>query len=167
MIQFIKDLKSQKYTSLALTSIDIIFILSFLLILLICCSLFHKAFAVSPAFDQNFIPDQETSNQRNDWVQTYGNNSTHLRSDHANLLAVDYLSDGKTHTTFWQHQIWKMLLHTVNHSKGLGMVCLLPLFPCLQLQDITEPITTFILKQLMENGVNIFTNYHQQVLQRL
>ncbi len=102
MIQFIKDLKSQKYTSLALTSIDIIFILSFLLILLICCSLFHKAFAASPAFDQIFIPDQETSNQRNDWVQTYGNNSTHLRSDHANLLAVDYLSDGKTlDTTFW------------------------------------------------------------------
>ena len=76
--------------------------LSFLLILLICCFLFHKAFAASPAFDQIFIPDQETSNQRNDWVQTYGNDSTHLRSDRANLLAVDYLSDGKTlDTTFW------------------------------------------------------------------
>jgi hypothetical protein len=91
MIQFIKDLQSQKYTSLA-----------FLLILLICCFLFHKAFAASPAFDQIFIPDQETSNQRNDWVQTYGNDTTHLRSDHANLLAVDYLSDGKTlDVTFW------------------------------------------------------------------
>ena len=102
MIQFIKDLQSQKYTSLALTSIDIIFMISFLLILLICCFLFHKAFAASPAFDQIFIPDQETSNQRNDWVQTYGNDSTHLRSDRANLLAVDYLSDGKTlDTTFW------------------------------------------------------------------
>ncbi|HYZ59079.1 MAG TPA: hypothetical protein VE544_05420, partial [Nitrososphaeraceae archaeon] len=76
--------------------------LSFLLILLICCSLFHKAFAASPAFDQIFIPDQETSNQRNDWVQTIGNDSAHLRSDHANLLAVDYLSDGKTlDATFW------------------------------------------------------------------
>ena len=102
MIQFIKDLQSQKFTSLALTSIDIIFILSFLLILLTCCSLFHKAFAASPAFDQIFIPDQETSNQRNDWVQTFGNDSAHLRSDHANLLAVDYLSDGKTlDATFW------------------------------------------------------------------
>jgi len=30
------------------------------------------------------------------------------------------------------------------HSRGLGMACLLPLFPCLQLQDITEPITTII-----------------------
>jgi hypothetical protein len=68
----------------------------------ICCSLFHKAFAASPAFDQIFIPDQETSNQKNDWVQTYGNDSTHLRSDHANILAVDYLSDGKTlDATFW------------------------------------------------------------------
>jgi hypothetical protein len=80
MIQFIKDLQSQKYTSLALTSIDIIFMLSFLLILLICCFLLHKDFAASPAFDQIFIPDLEISNQRNDWVQTYGNHSTHLRS---------------------------------------------------------------------------------------
>src|SRR5918994_4913578 len=102
MIQFIKDLQSQKYTSLALTSIDIIFMISFLLILLIWCFLFHKAFAASPAFDQIFIPDQETGNQRNDWVQTHGNHSTHLRSDHANLLAVDYFSDGKTlDATFW------------------------------------------------------------------
>ncbi len=76
--------------------------LLFLLILLICCSLFHKAFAASRAFDQIFIPDQETSNQRNDWVQTYGNDSFNLKSDHANLLAVDYLSDGKTlDATFW------------------------------------------------------------------
>ncbi|MPZ08398.1 MAG: hypothetical protein GEU26_18620 [Nitrososphaeraceae archaeon] len=95
-------MQSQKYISLALTSIDIIFILLILLILLISCSLFHKAFAASPAFDQIFITDEETSNQRNDWVQTYGNDSTHLRSDHTNLLAVDYLSDGKTlDTTFW------------------------------------------------------------------
>jgi hypothetical protein len=134
----------------------------------ICCSLFHKAFAASPAFDQIFIPDQETSNQKNDWVQTYGNDSTHLRSDHANILAVDYLSDGKTlDATFWLASNLENELYIVNHSKGLDMVCLLPLFPCLQLQDITEPITTFILKQLMEDGVNIFTNYHKQVLLHL
>lgn len=95
-------MQSQKYISLALTSIDIFFILLLLLILLISCSLFQKAFAASPAFDQIFITDEETSNQRNDWVQIYGNDSTHLRSDHTNLLAVDYLSDGKTlDTTFW------------------------------------------------------------------
>ena len=38
----------------------------------------------------------------NDWVQTYGNDSTHLRSDYTNILAVDYLSDGKTlNATLW------------------------------------------------------------------
>ena len=95
-------MQSQKYIPLALTSIEIIFILLFLLILLISCFLFNRASAASPAFDQIFITDEKISNQRNDWVQTYGNDSSHLRSDYANLLAVDYLSDGKTlDTTFW------------------------------------------------------------------
>jgi hypothetical protein len=94
-------MQSQKYIPLALTSIDIIFILLFLLILLISCFLFNKALAESPAFDQIFITDEKISNQRNDWVQTYGNDNSHLRSDYTNLLAVDYLSDGKTlDTTF-------------------------------------------------------------------
>ena len=65
-------------------------------------SLFHKTFAESSAFDQVLIPDKEIGKQRNDWVQTYGNDSTHLKSDYANILAVDYASDGKTlDTTFW------------------------------------------------------------------
>ena len=85
-----------------LTSIDIIFILLFLLVLLISCSLFHNAFAASPAFDQIFITDEQMGHERNDWVQTYGNDSTHLRSDYTNILAVDYLSDGKTlNATLW------------------------------------------------------------------
>ena len=93
------DLQSQKYLFLAFASIDIIFML---LLLLISYSLFHKVFAASPVFDQVLISDKEISNQRNDWVQTYGNDSTHLRSDYTNLLAVDYHSDGKTlDTTFW------------------------------------------------------------------
>jgi hypothetical protein len=95
-------LQSQKNIPLASTSIHIIFILLFVLILLIFCFLFNKAFAASPAFDQNFITDDKISNQRNDWIQTFGNDSSHLRSDYTNLLAVDYLSDGKTlDTTFW------------------------------------------------------------------
>ncbi len=98
----ITDLQSQKNLSLAFASIDILFMLLLLLLLLISYSLFHEASAASPAFDQNFITDEKISNQRNDWVQTYGNDSTHLRSDYTNLLAVDYLSDGKTlDTTFW------------------------------------------------------------------
>jgi hypothetical protein len=92
-------LQSQKYIPLALTSIDIIFIL---LILLTSCFLFNKASAASPAFDQIFITDEKISNKSNDWVQTSGNDSSHLRSDYTNLLAVDYLSNGKTlDTTFW------------------------------------------------------------------
>jgi hypothetical protein len=85
---------------LALTSIEIIFILLFLSVLLISSSLFHKAFAESPAFDQIFITDAQMGGH--DWVQTYGNDSTHLRSDYANILAVDYISDGKTlNATLW------------------------------------------------------------------
>ncbi len=85
-----------------LTSIVIIFILLFLIVVLFSCSLFRNAFAASPAFDQIFITDEQMSDQRNDWVQTYGNDSSHLRSDYTNLLAVDYLSEGKTlDATLW------------------------------------------------------------------
>jgi hypothetical protein len=85
---------------LPLSSIDIIFVLLFLLVLLISSSLFHNAFAASPAFDQIFITDTQIG--KNDWVQTYGNDSTHLRSDYTNILAVDYVSDGKIlNATLW------------------------------------------------------------------
>jgi hypothetical protein len=93
------DLQSQKYSFIAFASVSIIFVL---LLLLNPYSPFHKAFAASPAFDQLLIQDKKISNQKNDWVQTYGNDSANLRSDHADLLAVDYLSDGKTlDITFW------------------------------------------------------------------
>lgn len=88
-----------------LPSFGIIFIfllLLFLSVLLLSSSLFYNVFAESPAFDQNFITDEQMSNQKTDWVQTYGNDSTHLRSGYANILAVDYLSDGKTlNATLW------------------------------------------------------------------
>jgi hypothetical protein len=87
---------------LPLTSIDIVFILLFLLVLLISSSLFHNGFAASPAFDQIFITDEQMGNKKTDWVQTYGNDSTHLKSDYTNILAVDYVSDGKTlNATLW------------------------------------------------------------------
>jgi hypothetical protein len=90
---------TQKYLFLTFISIDIIFMSLFLLIPNL---LFHKAFAASPAFDEVLIPDKKISNQKNDWVQTYGNDTTHLRSDYADILAVGYSSDGKTlDTTFW------------------------------------------------------------------
>jgi hypothetical protein len=103
IIEYIKDLQYQKHIHLALTPpTSTIFILLLLLVLLVICSLYDKAFAESPAFDQIFIVDEESNNQRNDWVQTYGSDSTHLRSNYTNLLAVDYLSNGETlNATLW------------------------------------------------------------------
>jgi hypothetical protein len=93
------DLQSQKHIFLAFASFGIILML---LLMSIPNLPFHRAFAASPAFDQVLIRDKETSSQGNDWVQTYGNDSTHLRSDYANILTVHYSSDGKTlDTTFW------------------------------------------------------------------
>jgi hypothetical protein len=93
-------LKLKKYLFLTFTLINIIYLL--FLLLSISYSLFYKASATSPAFDQVLIPDKNIGNQRSDWVQTYGNDSTHLKSDYANILAVDYSSDGKTlETTLW------------------------------------------------------------------
>jgi hypothetical protein len=94
-----KELKSQKYLSLTITATDFIFIL-LLLLLLIPNLLFHGAFAASPAFDQTYLTDAQLG--KTDWVQTYGNDSTHLKSDYANILAVDYVSNGKTlNVTLW------------------------------------------------------------------
>jgi hypothetical protein len=95
-------LQSQKYSSLAFASFIIIFmLLLLLLLLLVSYSLFHKAFAASPAFDEVLISDKENRNL-SEWVQTYGNDSSHLKSGYTNILAVDYLSDGKTlDATYW------------------------------------------------------------------
>lgn len=93
------DLQSQKHLFAAFASVYIIFVL---LLILTSYSPFHDAFAESPAFDQLLKNDTKIGNQKNDWVQTYGNDSANLGSDHADLLAVDYLSDGKTlDITFW------------------------------------------------------------------
>ncbi|CAN5796608.1 hypothetical protein BH23THE1_BH23THE1_35730 [soil metagenome] len=92
-------MQSQKYSFLAFASVSIIFVL---LLTLNPYSPVHEAVAASPAFDQVLIHDKKISNQKNDWVQTHGNDSANLRSDHADILAVDYLSDGKTlDITFW------------------------------------------------------------------
>ena len=54
-------------------------------------------FAMSPAFEPQAISDQ-----RNDWIQTFGNDTTNLKSNYTDLLEVDYLSDGKTlKATLW------------------------------------------------------------------
>ena len=88
-------MQSQKklFSVVALFGIFIITI-----ILLLFLSSFNKTFAApSPSFGF-----QEITDKRSTWVQTYGNDSTHLRSGYTNILAVDYLSDGKIlNATYW------------------------------------------------------------------
>jgi|GEM_PF-6058494 len=80
-----KKVKLQKYLFL-IAAINITFML---LLLLIPNSLFLKAFASSPAFDQVLIPDKKIEVEKSDWIQTHGNDSSHLKSGYANILAVD------------------------------------------------------------------------------
>lgn len=96
-------LQSQKYSSLAFASFSItITILMMLFLLSFLYTSSHKAFAASPAFDEVLISDQELKSLKSHWVQTYGNDSTHLKSGYANLSSVNYHSDGKTlHATLW------------------------------------------------------------------
>jgi len=156
-----KDLKSQKYLFLTFSLVGT-------LLLLIFNSLLYKAFAISPAFS-----DKEIFNQKNDWVQTYGNDSTHLRSDYANLLAVDYSSsDGKTlDTTFWlasnseNASIYNQPLKHIRY----GMLVTLASLP--DNSGYNGANYNFYIEAV--NGkwsqylYFTFTNYHQQVPVRL
>ena len=86
------------HLNLFLTFNSINIIIFMLLLLLMSNSLFHKAFAASPAFDQVFFEDKEKFH----WVQTYGKSDANLKSSYADILAVDYHSDGKTlDATLW------------------------------------------------------------------
>jgi len=86
------------HLNLFLTFNSINIIIFMLLLLLISNSLLHKAFAASPAFDQVFFEDKEKFH----WVQTYGKSDANLKSSYADILAVDYHSDGKTlDATLW------------------------------------------------------------------
>ena len=104
---YLQDLQIMKKRFPVFFSFDIVFtgvLLSsvFFLSFFIPLTLFSQTFAAPPAFDQVLIYDKKISNQKNDWVQTYGNDSANLGSDHVDLLAVDYFSDGKTlDITFW------------------------------------------------------------------
>ena len=108
-------LQSKYYPSLAFISFIII---SILLLLLLFSSSFHRTFAPSPTVGLQVIPDQ-----RNDWVQTYGNDSPHLKSDFAELLQTDYLSDGKTlQPTLWLASNLQNALHIINHFSCIRVV---------------------------------------------
>jgi hypothetical protein len=51
----------------------------------------------SPSFEL-----QELINGHRHWVQTYGNSDANLKSSYTEILAINYISDGKNlNTTFW------------------------------------------------------------------
>ena len=59
--------------------------------------LYKETIAFSPSFEF-----QEITDENQQWVLTYGNSDHHLKSNFTDILAVNYLSDGKTlNTTYW------------------------------------------------------------------
>jgi hypothetical protein len=66
-------------------------------VLLLSINTLHKALALSPSFEL-----QVMTNENHHWVQTYGNSDSHLKSNYTDIMAVDYVSNGKTlNATFW------------------------------------------------------------------
>ena len=58
---------------------------------------YQEAVASSSAFEL-----QEITNENRQWVQTYGNNDDNLKSNYTDVLAVNYISDGKDlNVTMW------------------------------------------------------------------
>lgn len=75
----------------------IIITLLTLLLLLSLNPFNEKAYALSPSFGL-----QEIINENRHWVQTYGNSDADLKSNYTDLLAVNYISDGKfLNATLW------------------------------------------------------------------
>jgi hypothetical protein len=76
------------------SSVIVVIILS----LLLSSNLFvGLAAALSPSFGL-----QERTNENRHWIQTYGDNDAHLKSNYTDLLAVSYISNGEIlNATIW------------------------------------------------------------------
>jgi hypothetical protein len=78
-------------------NLPITIIFSLYLILIIILDPSQKAIALSPSFEL-----QQLINENHHWVQTYGNSTAQLKSNYTDILAVDYVSNGKNlNATFW------------------------------------------------------------------
>ncbi len=77
---------------------SVVALIGIITIILLTLLSFNKTLAASsPSFGIQQITDE-----RNKWVQTYGNDSTHLKSGYTSIPSVDYLSDGKIlNATYW------------------------------------------------------------------
>jgi hypothetical protein len=99
-------LQTKKDHFTIILGLDVPIIMSVLLLLILVflsSSYFFPGFAISPAFDESLISDLNRGNQGgSDWIQTHGNETNQLMSDYANILAVNYFSNGQTlNTTLW------------------------------------------------------------------
>jgi hypothetical protein len=80
---------------------SIIIITLSLLLLLLNFNLFYTFYREALAFSPPFGL-QEITNENRHWIQTYGNSDPHLRSNYTDMLAVNYISDGKDlNATIW------------------------------------------------------------------
>ena len=94
---------SSRMLSLLLAEHDVCFVIIIFVLLLLTLYAFHKAIALSPPFEL-----QQIDNENHQWVQTYGNGEAHLKSPYTDILAVNYLSNGKTlNATFWLASAFK------------------------------------------------------------
>ena len=96
-------------------------IVSLFLLLIIILDPFHMAIASSPSFEL-----QQLINENHRWVQTYGKSATHLKSNYTDILAVDYVSNGKTlNATFWLTSGFDNFsaLYTINRLERSLMEC--------------------------------------------
>jgi hypothetical protein len=67
------------------------------LLFLLLNPLYKETLALSPPFEL-----QEITDEGQQWVQTYGNSDKYLKSNFTDIVAVNYLSDGKIlNTTYW------------------------------------------------------------------
>ncbi len=92
-----KKLLIFKYKTRNIFFIDSNIIIILLLLFLLLNPLYKETIALSPSFEL-----QEITDENQQWVLTYGNSDNHLKSNFTDILAVNYLSDGKTlNTTYW------------------------------------------------------------------
>ncbi|WP_148687284.1 hypothetical protein [Candidatus Nitrosocosmicus hydrocola] len=95
--KLLKDLQMMKKLITSVFGSSNLPIIVFLLTSFASYTFFPTSFAVSPAFEPQALNDQ-----RNDWIQTFGNDRRSVESRPGDLLEIDYLSDGKSlKATYW------------------------------------------------------------------
>lgn len=127
-------MQAKKNSFTTILDFDVPVIMSVLLLILVflSSSFFFDGFAISPAFDESLISDLNIGNQGgSDWIQTYGNETNQLMSDYANILAVNYFSNGQTlNTTLWlasnaeNASIYDQPLKTIRYGMLIAIVTL-------------------------------------------